>query len=219
VKTVDVQLNRLAAGQHSLAHRTQALALGMTARQLDARVASGLLVAEHRGVYRLAGAARSGEQAVLAACMAAGVGAVASHRSAGVLWGLRGVEAGDPEILVPAERCPTLRSVLVHRTGRLDEIDVSRRARIPVTAPARTLLDLGAVVPAPVVESALEDALLRRLVTLELVTRTIERLGRPGRNGAGVLHFTFGDLRRRAAYVVDAVAVAMAAEQVMAQPA
>jgi very-short-patch-repair endonuclease len=187
VKTVDVQLNRLAAGQHSLAHRTQALELGMTARQLEDRVASGLLIPEHRGVYRLAGAPRTVEQAMLAACMAAGGGAVASHRSAGVLWGLRGLEATATEIIVPATRCPTLRSVIVHRTDRLDPVDVSRRRRIPVTTPVRTLLDLGAVVPAPVVESALEDALMRRLVTFALLTATLERLGRAGRNGAGVL--------------------------------
>jgi len=187
VKTVDVQLNRLAAGQYSLANRQQALDLGMTARQLDERVASGLLVPVHRGVYRLGGAACSGEQALLAACMAAGGGAVASHRSAGALWGLRGVEGADPEIIVPATRCPTLGSVIVHRTARLDEVDVSRRRRVPVTTPARTLLDLGAVLPAPLVESALEDALLRRLVTFALLTTTLERLGGPGRDGAGVL--------------------------------
>jgi very-short-patch-repair endonuclease len=187
VKSVDVQLNRLAAGQHSLAHRKQALELGMTARQIDERVAAGLLVPEHRGVYRLGGAPRSGEQTLLAACLAAGNGAVASHRSAGVLWALRGVEAVEPEIIVPGRSCPTLRGVRVHRTDTLDRIDVSRRARVPVTTPARTLLDLGAVAPAHVVEPALEDALMRRLVTLQLLTSTLERLGGPGRNCAGVL--------------------------------
>ena len=187
VKTVDVQLNRLAAGQYSLAHRKQALDLGMTSRQLHDRLESGLLVPVHQGVYRLAGAARSSEQALLAACMAAGRGAVASHRSAAALWALRGVEADTPEIAFPGTRRPELRGVLVHRTDRLDPIDVSRRRRIPVTTPARTLLDLGAVVPALVVESALEDALMRGLVTFALLTATLERLGGPGRNGAGVL--------------------------------
>lgn len=187
VKTVDVQLNRLAAGQYSLAHRKQALDLGMTSRQLHDRLEAGLLVAVHQGVYRLAGAPRTGEQALLAACLAAGSGAVASHRSAGVLWSLRGVEAAAPEISVPGSRRPELRGVRVHRTNRLEPIDVSRRLRIPVTTPARTLLDLGAVAPAEVVESALEDALMRRLVGFELLNRTIERLGGPGRSGAGVV--------------------------------
>jgi len=184
---VDVQLNRLAAGQYSLAHRKQALDLGMTSRQLHDRLESGLLVPVHQGVYRLAGAAQTSEQALLAACMAAGSGAVASHRSAAALWALRSVEADTPEITFPGTRRPQLRGVLVHRTDRLDRIDLSRRLRIPVTTPARTLLDLGAVAPAPVVESALEDALMRRLVTFALLTGTLERLGGPGRNGAGVL--------------------------------
>ncbi|HEV2760708.1 MAG TPA: DUF559 domain-containing protein [Acidimicrobiales bacterium] len=56
-----------------------------------------------------------------------------------------------------------------------------------MTAPARTLLDLGAVVAVAAVESALEDALMRRLVTFELLGRTLTRLAGPGRRGAGVL--------------------------------
>lgn len=187
MKTVDVQLNRLAAGQYSLAQRKQALDLGMTSRQLHDRLESGLLVPVHKGVYRLAGASPTAEQALLAACMAGGEGAVASHRSAATLWALRGVETEAPEITLLGSRQPRLRGVHVHRTDRLDRIDVSRRRRIPVTTPARTLLDLGAVAPASVVESALEDALMRRLVTFQLLTNTLERLGGPGRNGAGVL--------------------------------
>jgi very-short-patch-repair endonuclease len=187
VKTVDVQLNRLAAGQHSLASRTQALNLGMTSRQLHDRLESGLLVPVHQGVYRLAGAGQTTEQALLAACMAAGAGALASHRSAAALWALRGVEAPSPEITVPGSRRPELFGVHVHRTDRLDPIDASRRRRVPVTTPARTLLDLGAVMPAPVVESALEDALLRRLVTFHLLTNTLVRLGGSGRRGAAIL--------------------------------
>ena len=182
---MDVALDRLAARQYSLAHRTQALDLGMTPRQLHARLEAGILVPVHRGVYRLAGAPTSPEQALLAASLAAG--GVASHRSAAVLWGLRAVEAATPEITLVRTACPTLRSVIVHRTGRLDDVDVSRVRRVPVTAPARTLLDLGAVAGRAVVESALEDALMRRLVTLELLRRTLDRLGGPGRSGAGVL--------------------------------
>jgi len=184
---VDVKLNRLAARQHSLAQHKQALEIGMTPRQLHDRVASGLLVPVHRGVYRLAGAPVSAEQSLFAACLAAGGDSVGSHRSAASLWGLRGVEPKAPEITVPGTACPTLGSVVVHRTGRLDQIDVSRRSRIPVTTPARTLLDLGAVAPVEAVESALEDALMRRLVTFALLASTLERLGRQGRRGAAVL--------------------------------
>ena len=159
----------------------------MTPRQIQARLAAGWLTPVHQSVYLVGSAGPSAEQAVLAACLATGSQAVASHRSAGALWHLRGVEAPTPEVTLWADRHRPLHGVRVHRTRVLDPVDVSRRRRIPVTTPARTLLDLGAVAPAPVVESALEDALMRRLVTFALLTATLERLGGPGRNGAGVL--------------------------------
>ena len=156
----------------------------MTPRQIQVRVEAGWLVPVHRHVYRLTGGRSSDAQSLLAACLSAGPSAVASHRSAGALWALRGVEARGAEITVAGGRHRRMTGVVVHRT---DQIESVHRARVPVTTPARTLLDLGAVAPALVVESALEDALMRRLVTFELLTAMLERLGGPGRNGAGVL--------------------------------
>lgn len=187
MQPTDVALTRLAARQHSLAHRQQALDLGLTARQIQTRVEAGWLVPVHRDVYRLAGGRSLSAQSVLAACLSAGPGAVASHRSAAVLWGLRDVEDERPEITVSGDRHRRMPGVAVHRTDSLIDVDRTRRAGIPVTTPARTLLDLGAVVPVHVVEQALEDALLRRLVTFDLLMATLDRLGRSGRNGAGAL--------------------------------
>lgn len=187
MKPIDVAITRLAARQYSLAHRQQALDLGMTPRQIQARVEAGWLIPVHRVVYRLAGGRSVPEQVLLAACMAAGPSALASHRSAGKLWGLRGVEEQCPEITVSGDNHFRLTGPTVHRTDGLDPVDVSRTMRIPVTSPARTLLDLGAVAPASVVESALEDALMRRLVSFALLNTTLERLGGHGRRGAGVL--------------------------------
>ncbi|HEX2023753.1 MAG TPA: hypothetical protein VHF00_03560 [Acidimicrobiales bacterium] len=185
MKPIDVTVNRLAARQYSLAHRQQVLDVGMTARQIQARLNAGWLVPVHQSVYRVGDGAPPPEQPVMAACLA--TRGVASHRSAGVLWGLRGIQAPVAEITLLGDRRRPLPGVRVHRTGMLEPIDVSRVRRIPVTTPARTLLDLGAVAAAEVVESALEDALMRRLVSFDLLARTLERLGGPGRSGAGVL--------------------------------
>ncbi|MDQ3641591.1 MAG: type IV toxin-antitoxin system AbiEi family antitoxin domain-containing protein [Actinomycetota bacterium] len=187
VKPIDVAVTRLAARQYSLAHRQQALDLGMTPRQIHERLASGWLVPVHRGVYRLPGGPASPVQSLLAACLAAGPTAVASHRSAAALWRLRGVDVAPTEITVTGDRHCRLTDVIVHRTDLCADIDVSRCRRIPVMTPARTLFDLGTVVAVEGVESALEDALMRRLVTLELLGRTLSRLGGPGRRGARVL--------------------------------
>ena len=55
-----------------------------------------------------------------------------------------------------------------------------------MTTPARTLLDLGAVAP-ELVEPAMEDALLRGLVSESALRRALERVGAHGRDGTAVL--------------------------------
>jgi very-short-patch-repair endonuclease len=58
---------------------------------------------------------------------------------------------------------------------------------IPVTTPECTLLNLGAVVRPSTVELALEEGLRRGLFTIGSLRGTLKRLGKKGRNGAGVL--------------------------------
>jgi very-short-patch-repair endonuclease len=185
MKPVDVALARQAASQHGVVHRRQALALGMTERQLERRLEAGLLVSLHRAVYRHAGHPASPEQLLLAACLT--TGAVASHRSAAALWGLRGCDLGVPEVTLVGRCRPTLAGVAIHRTDRLDPVDISRRHAIPVTAPARTLLDLAGVVGIDELEPALEDAMLRGLAPFSLLRHTVDRLGGRGRRGAASL--------------------------------
>ena len=97
-------VSRLAVRRLALVTRPQALAAGMSPGQIKRRVSSGLWVRVNRGVYRLGGAPPSREQDWLAACLAAGRGAVVSHRGAAVLWGLRGVAWRAPEITCRAMR-------------------------------------------------------------------------------------------------------------------
>ncbi|MDQ6796444.1 MAG: hypothetical protein M3011_00225 [Actinomycetota bacterium] len=128
---------------------------------------------------------RTVEQDLLAACLAGGTSAVASHRSAAAVFGLRGVGWGQPEITVRGTARPRMHGVILHRS-QLDAADRGRRGAIPVTRPARTLLDLAVVEPA-VVEGALDDALVRGLTTLGSLGRMLERSGGPGRAGSDLL--------------------------------
>ncbi len=181
---LDIAVAKMAARQRSLIHRDQALDLGMTVRQFQARAAGGIYLRMQPNVFRLAGSPVTWEQRVLAACMSAGRGAGASHRCAALIWGFRGIESAPVEITVPASRRPSLTEVVVHRTGAADLVV---RRGIPVTTPATTLLALGAVVGAATLESAVEDAVFRRLTTPGRLADTLERLGGPGRSGSGAL--------------------------------
>ncbi len=113
--SIDGAANQLAARQHGVVTRVQLRHLGLTDRQITARLSAGLLAPVHRGVLRVTAVPRSHEQALMAACLAGGSHAVASHRSAAALWELRGVEHPPLEITVVAAR-PRLDRVLVHRS-------------------------------------------------------------------------------------------------------
>jgi very-short-patch-repair endonuclease len=196
VNPLDVAVARLAARQRSLVHRDQARALGMTPRQFQSRTKSGLYLREQPNVVRLAGAPATWEQQVLAACLSAGSGAAASHRSAALLWAFRGFEQAPVEITVPIDRCPRLSEVVLHRSPVLDLV---RYRGIPVTTAASTLLVLGSVVPSPALESAVEDAILRRLTTYERLVEMVDRLGRSGRDGTAALRRVLEERGRGAA--------------------
>lgn len=176
----------IAAGQYAAVGRRQLLDAGVPAHAIDRRLAAGRLVSLHAGVYRPDGHPRSWPLDLMAAVIAAGAGAVASHRGAGFLLGFAGVEP-RAEISVAISRAPRLASVLVHRATLLGPPDTTAVAGIPCTRPARTVIDLAGVVSATTLAVALDDALSRRLVTVDYLRRRLDALGRQGRRGAGTL--------------------------------
>ena len=120
----------------------------------------------------------------MAAVLASGDSAVASHRSAAVVWGIRRAWHGDVDVTV-AGQSRDKPGVRVHRVRHLDRRDVVRRDGVPVTSPARTLLDLATVLPARDLARALEEAEVQRLVTRRQLAALLDRSRR--RAGAGPL--------------------------------
>lgn len=177
-----------AESQLGLFTQAQAIASGMNRTTLYRRTRLGRYALEHPGVFRFAGLPPSWERSVIAACLAAGQGAVASHRTAARIWKLTDDSDDIVEITVPGPRHPRLRRVTVHRAADLRSNDTTVRRRLPVTNPMRTIVDLGAVLPAHRVSDAL-DAGLRwpALFSVAAVEATLDQLSGRGRSGAGVL--------------------------------
>jgi len=160
---MDAAIASIACRQHSLILRAQAIGVGMTDEMIRHRINSGRWVRVAAGVYRLAGVPVTWEQRALAACLVSGPGAVVSHRSAAVLWGVSGFRPGPLEITVPAGRSGRNALARVHRS----EVEGVRRDRVPVTRPARMLTDLAGVVTGDLLEEAVDDVLCRRLCRLD----------------------------------------------------
>jgi very-short-patch-repair endonuclease len=138
---------------------------GVSHREIEGLVLSGLLVRMHHGVYRLAGSTTSIEQSALAACLACGKGAVASDITAGVIWGI--VEQSTLtviEVTVPYPRRSGRPGILVRRSRALGRDSTTTFGYVPVTRVHRTLQDISRRVSREVAEQALDGALRRRIV-------------------------------------------------------
>ena len=176
------RLARLSRRQRGLLTAAQAARAGFSTSAVHRRISSGAWERVYAGVYRLAVVPVTWEQSLLAACLWSR--GVCSHRAAASLWGL--MDARLVEIILPS-RTPTRPPVTILHYGALSEAERARVGGIPVTDPARTLLDLGAVVPPAVVRVARDEALRRRLVTERRLRVRLEELGGRGRRGWGVL--------------------------------
>jgi hypothetical protein len=182
MKEIDRALAKYFRDQHWVVDRPQVTRLGLTPTQVRRRLRSGEWEQIHRGVYRLAASARTLEQRLMAACMAAGPQAVASHDSAAWLWDLLPHPPEHATITVPTRQHPILAGVEVHRS-HVDPARVSYRRGIACTDPLRGLVDLAAVADHSMLVAALDQALSTRLVSGKAMAAELERRQARGRRG------------------------------------
>jgi very-short-patch-repair endonuclease len=144
-----------------VASRTQLLALGFGKHAIQSRLDRGLLHIVHRGVYHVGHTAPMALAREMAAVLACGPRVVASHRSSGYVWALLPQPHGDVHVsgVVRGGRS----GIRGHRV-QVDGTEVTRCRGIPVTSPARTLVDLAAEVEPLQLESLVADAERRGLV-------------------------------------------------------
>jgi very-short-patch-repair endonuclease len=113
-----------------------------------------------------------------------------ARRAAAQAWGLLDVtqalsDDDEIEVLLSTRSGGCLAGVRVHRTKNLTGKDVRWCNNIPVTSPARTLLDLAAVLGDLELEAAVQIALGRNLVRASQVRDVIVR--NPRAKGVGSL--------------------------------
>lgn len=178
-------LGRLARRQHGLITELQGTGAGLTEAGIKWLVHSQRWERLFAGVYRVNGSPETWQSRVLGACLAAGLGALVSHRSAAALWELEGfLPPGVVDLTVPADRVRLVDGARLRRSRDLALAGRAIRQGVPVTGLARTPLDLCAVERNPdIALRALDDARRRKLVTWPELRRCLAlhaRRGRPG---------------------------------------
>jgi hypothetical protein len=184
---LDRQLAEVASRQRMLITIHDVQAAGGTYHHARQRVRSGRWHRLSRGVYLISGAPLDWPARQLAAVLAAGPGAVTSHFAAARLWGLPGFTHASVELSVPRHHRPRHLEVRVHESTDLDRADVRTRDGIPVTGPARTVLDVGRFVGIQRLTRCAEAARRMGLVDRTALLDVVASHARQGRHGIGKL--------------------------------
>ena len=183
---VDPAIARIASRQHGVVARRQLLALGIGADAINHRLARERLHPVHRGVYLVGHPVPAPLAKEMAAVLACGEGAVLTHESAAsAVWRLCSETRGPTHITLPSRSNRSRPGIRVHRTRALEPHDLRRRRGLPVTAPARTLLDLALVFSLRDLRRAYEGARVQRLLRDSELLAAMDRS--PGHRGAPAL--------------------------------
>jgi very-short-patch-repair endonuclease len=162
--SIDAAIAEIAGRQHGVVTSSQLQGFGLSREAIAKRTRGGRLHRVHRGVHSVGHEPLSQAAWWMAAVLACGEGAVLSHASAAVLWGLLRPLDGPIHISVPTDngrmerrgirlhRCPSLAAAVAGTNASDDRTATTPRLttvrnRIPVTTVPRTLEDLPGSVP------------------------------------------------------------------------
>jgi hypothetical protein len=177
---IDRQVAALAAQQEGVVRYAQLRELGLTRRAIERRKAAGRLIGLHRMVYAVGHDRLSPTGRRLSAVWAYGSRAALSHRSAAAAWSLRGGGSGRLDVTVPASSGRQRAGTRLHLTT--GSLEVTTIDLLPITTPARTILDLAGVLAPHHVEAALKQADLLDLFDLGALRAVVAAHPRhPGR--------------------------------------
>jgi hypothetical protein len=197
----DRDLAELAGAQDGIASLDQLRGIGLTQRAAEYRATEGRLHRVHRGVYAVGHLAIGQLGPLRGAALACGEGAVISHGTAAAFWGLRdpwpvlidvtgGRQAGRRLDGIRCRRCryPAPKEILFHE-------------EIPVTSPARTLVDSAGMLGTVSLRRMVERAAVLKLLDLAALDESLQ--GAKRRRGISALRLILEDWRTEDGSVPD----------------
>jgi very-short-patch-repair endonuclease len=168
-------LETVATRQHGVVSHAQLIGLGFDEQWIERRLLERKLNPVHRNVFAVGHRRLALRAPWWAALLAYGPGAVLSHQSAAVLWGIQRRQRGPIHVTAPCGRQGLRRrkGIWVHRC-KFGAEDVATRDGFPVTTVAHTLFDLAEVAPYETLKGAAEEADRLKLLRLRELEQVCE---------------------------------------------
>jgi very-short-patch-repair endonuclease len=190
---VEKEVLTTAAKQHGVMTRTQLLELGLSPAAISRRIETDYLRPVHRGVY-LVGPIMPARATEMAAVLAGGPKAVLSHLSALHLLGmLRGNPVRPVHVWIQGREREQKPGIRFHFVASLSEDEHTVVDGIPVTSPARTLVDVASMLGSREMEWAVAVAEREGLIGAQELTSLPRRY--PRRAGLAMLRTLIEDGR------------------------
>jgi very-short-patch-repair endonuclease len=176
-ESADLRAAELTRRQDGVIGASDLRAVGLERDAVRRRVARGVLHPIHPGVFAFGSPDLSQFGHMRAALLACGDDFRLSHAAAVYAWEF--IDEWRPPVDVLGPRLLRRRGINVHRTNWLPPEDRATRRGLPVTSPARSILDFGTTADTGLHEHAIAAALRKRWVT-EAELRELVATARPG---------------------------------------
>lgn len=182
---VNARIAKLASRQLGVVSTRQLVACGLGRGAIQHRRGAGTLIPVGPRVFAVGRPPEHRFARHLAAVLSTDRDAWLSHASAAALWELDSPGRGEVDLVVVGVPPRSRAGVRFHRTQRLDLADRARCHGIPVTGIARTIVDLGGLVPVERLERAMAEAFALHRCRARDVRAALERA--PTRRGHRVV--------------------------------
>jgi len=181
----ETRLEGIAATQGGVVTRDQALAAGLTDKQIKNRIDA------HRWTRLTAGGYRaitmSGRRNLVRAATTLLPSCVASHFSAGALHSLRHLDTRVVSVTVHSRTTHVFPNVRVFRSHDVSPDHLVKVGFIPTTSTPRTIVDLAAVVHPMQLRLIVDDAIASGKTTAPSIRYVLAQVARRGKPGVAAL--------------------------------
>jgi very-short-patch-repair endonuclease len=172
----------VASRQQGLVSREQLRGLGLGDRAISHALARGWLRPVFHGVFSVGHEHLTVYARMLAATMACGEGSVVSHGTAAWLLGLSSWQPEAIDVIAPVEAGRKIAGIRRRFVPPPGGGEAWRRHGVPLTSPARTIVDCAGILDARGVGELIEQASVEGLLDVAAIDRVLDGPRRRGSN-------------------------------------